>query len=101
MIKGDEKNHERLDRDIGMIVHLKEGQDGVIRSTKVKCNKSILERAVQHLYPMELSCEQPKNKTQELNPHANEYWPKCASAEAAKYRISEVTEYENELPIVK
>ena len=45
LIKGDEKNQ-----------HINKGKDGNIRSVKLRCKKAILERAMQHLYPMELTC---------------------------------------------
>ena len=35
---------------------LSRGRDGVIGSIRIKCGRSMPGRAMQHLYPMELSC---------------------------------------------
>ena len=61
MIEGEEKN--RSFWRVGVVEKLIEGKDGVVRAVKLRCGKSQLERAVQHLYPLELSCDaHPSNR---------------------------------------
>ena len=57
------------------------GRDGVVRAIRLRASKSYLECAIQHLYPMELSCEQQREEQKEgggmsqLNPSAREFCP--------------------------
>ena len=55
LIKGDEKN--RCKWKIGIVTTLITGRDGEIRGARLRAGRSYLERAVEHLYPMELSCD--------------------------------------------
>ena len=59
IIKGGERNHAHW--KTGIVDKLISGRDGVVRAVRLRAGKSFLERAVQHLYPLELSCdrEQP------------------------------------------
>ena len=53
-------------------------RDQVLRGTKLCVGKSVLERPVQHLYPLELVCDRtppPDNPTL-LNPGAPVFRPK-------------------------
>ena len=69
MIKGDEKNRGK--GNIEILQHISKGKDGNIRSVKLRCKKAILERAIQHLYPMELACSSYKApKEVVLDPNA-------------------------------
>ena len=54
MIQGDQKNRWRW--NIGIVMKLNRGRDRAVRSARTKCTKSMLERAIQRLYPMGLSC---------------------------------------------
>ena len=54
-IKGEEKNHGHW--KLGIVVELITGRDGVIRAVKLWAGKSYLERPIQHLYHLELSCD--------------------------------------------
>ena len=56
IIKGDEKN--RAVWKLGIIDKLLTGRDGVTRAVRLRAGKSYLERAVQHLYPLEISCDE-------------------------------------------
>ena len=40
-----------------IVFELFKGKDGTVRAAKIRCGKSELERAVQHLYQMELHCD--------------------------------------------
>ena len=46
---------------LGIIEKLIVGRDGVVRAAKVRTRKTVLERAIQHLYPLELSCDRSKD----------------------------------------
>ena len=47
------------------------GRDGVVRAVKLRAGKGYLERAVQQLYPLELSCDKPTEaENPPLNPEA-------------------------------
>jgi hypothetical protein len=64
--------------------------DGMVRGAVVRTSKGTLERAVQHLFPLELSCD--VNSKKELNPNASEYHPrpKRLAAEVPKSTIKEI-----------
>ena len=95
LIQGDQKNRGRW--DIGIVMKLNRGRDGAVPSARIKYGKSMLERAIQHLYPMELSCdlttETGQNSTS-LNVNAKEYIPEQTAAVAAKLQIRDAAEYE-------
>jgi hypothetical protein len=55
LIKGDERNRGKW--KIGIIESFIVGRDGVIRGARLRAGKSHIERAMQHLFPMELSCD--------------------------------------------
>jgi hypothetical protein len=61
---------------------------GVIRGAKVRTAKGNLERAIQQLYPLELSCEEEKWTP---NPHAPSFapWPNRDAAAAATLRMQQ------------
>ena len=66
-----------------------------IRGAKLKSGKSHLERSIQHLYPLELSCDtsvQTPPKT--LNADAPVYRPRRDAAAAARFRIQDMNENE-------
>ena len=58
IIHSEEKNRGQW--PLGIEEQLYGGRDGVIRAVKLRTSKSILERPIQHLYPLELSCDDPK-----------------------------------------
>ena len=62
IIKSDERNRNKW--KLGIVEELIAGRDGVVRVAKLRAGKSHLERAVQHLYPLELSCDRTKPTTQ-------------------------------------
>ena len=100
LIKGGEKNRGKW--NIVIVQHINKCKDGNIRSVMLRCKKAILERAMQHLYPMELTCSiytAPKEVI--LDPNVRVFSPKRNAAVAANERIKEVTEYETELPDVE
>ena len=80
------------------------GRDGAVRSARIKCGKSMVERAIQHLYPMEsswdLTTEAGENFVS-LNVNAQEYILEQTAAVAAKLQIRDAAEYERELLTVE
>jgi hypothetical protein len=57
-----------------LLTRLITGKDGVVRGAVVKTGKGKLERAVQHLFPLELSCD--LNNNPQLNPDATDFHPR-------------------------
>ena len=55
IIKSEDKNHSQW--KLGIVKDLITGQDGVVRGAKLQAGKSHMERALQHLYPLELTCD--------------------------------------------
>lgn len=93
IIKSEEKN--RAQWKLGVVEDLITGRDGVIRGAKLKTGKSRLERPIQHLYPLELSCDMPmQNPPEPLNPMAPIYRPQRDAAAAARVRIQDMNEDE-------
>ncbi len=88
IIRGDSKNcnHWKL----GIVEELIQGRDGITRGAKVKTSNGILERATQHLSPLELSCDRPPPATT-LNRTVPEFLPRPRrdAAAAAVLRIQD------------
>ena len=70
---------------MGIVDDLITGRDGVVRGAKLRAGKSYLERAIQHLYPLELTCDrQTEGPGNELNPDAAEFAPQRETRRAAR-----------------
>ena len=80
---------------LGIVSELIEGKDNIIRGAQVRTANGKLERAIQHLYPLELSCDKPKWKP---NPSAPTYTPRSQrdAAAAAKVRLQQQAEGEEQ-----
>ena len=89
MVKGENKN--RGSWKLGVVINIFPGSDGVIRAVELRCdNGSTLQRPVQLLYPLELSCDIEKPVDEgPLNAEAREFRPRRNAAEIAKIRISD------------
>ena len=75
-----------------------EGRDGIVRGVILRVGKEIMERGVQHLYPMELRCDRYNSDSKtELNPSATIINP----IPNATAHIDNVRELENSLPVVE
>ena len=82
LIKGDLRNRGKW--NIGIVETIMPSRDGVIRGVRLKTKNGYLERAVQHLYPLELRCDDEsddaKAKDNEnennLNVHTKEFRPR-------------------------
>jgi hypothetical protein len=95
IIKSDEKNRGKW--PLGIVTELVLGRDGVVRAVKLRAGKSFLERPTQHLYPLELSVDIPKMyPLSELNAGAREFRPKRQEAIAARERIRQTMQDEDD-----
>ena len=86
LIRGDEPNRGKW--KIGRVESLIVGKDGVTRAVTLRCGNSFLQRAVQQLYPLELSCDKNKD-TSVLNVNAREFKPMREAARIASTRIND------------
>ena len=73
LVRSDNKNRGKW--PIAIIEETYSGKDNVVRAVWLKTSNGTLERAVQHLYPMELHCDVEK-KPQPLNPEAVDFDPR-------------------------
>ena len=62
IIKSDAKNRGKW--KMGVIDALIPGIDGVVRGAKVRTGETTLERPIQHLYPLELTCDVTEKEKQ-------------------------------------
>ena len=78
LIRSDNRNRGKW--NIGIIVKLIKGRDGVIRAAELRARKSFIERVLQQLCPMELSCDRPQNPdVPVLNLGARAFTPRKAT----------------------
>ena len=92
-ISDNEKN--KGEWTLGIVEELVTGKDNEVRVAKIRGSKSHLERAVQQLYPLELSCdvEQPIPPVV-MNPQAPVFRPRRDAAAAARERVKELIQDE-------
>ena len=88
IIRSDEKN--RAQWKLGVVDDLITGRDGVVRGAKLRSSKSSLERPLQHLYPLELSCDSTVEKTTSGLVDAKVVRPQRDTAAAARLRIEDI-----------
>ena len=91
IIKGDERNRGKW--KLGIIDQLIRGRDGKVRVVRLRAGKSYLERTIQHLYPLELSCDRATEQVSEPTPSDR---PRRAAAASACARISAIAQRELE-----
>ena len=86
IVQDEERNRNKW--KLGVVENVIKGRDGVIRGAKVRTAKGNLERAIQQLYPLELSCDEEKWTP---NPHAPSFVPrpKRDAAAAATLRLQQ------------
>ena len=95
IIKDDNKDRNKW--KLGIVEELIAGRDGVVRAVRLRAGKSYLERAVQQLYPLELSCDKFREAPRPpLNPDASVFRPKRDAAVAARLRIQDIAEREQD-----
>ena len=87
----DKKNRNQW--KLAVVTRLIKGRDGIVRAASLKTSKETLERAIQHLYPLELTCSQPSSA---LSPTAPEFnynaRPRRDAAAAATVRVKQIAE---------
>ena len=92
LIKGDERNRGKW--KIGVIDTLIKGRDGIVRAVRLRAGKSYLERTIQQLYPLELSCDRKKQRS--LNATVDEFRPRRRAGTVARENIRLIAEQEEE-----
>ena len=68
------------------------GNDGVVRGARLHTGKFCVERAVQHLYPLELSCDRQLPAPVRMNPEVAPFPPRRNAAVAARLRLQEIAQ---------
>ena len=93
IIQSDERSRGKW--PLGVVDELYKGHAGVVRAVKLGAGKTYLERTVNHLYPLELSCDRTETKELvNLNPEVASFQPRRDAAVAAQQHIKEVAEVE-------
>ena len=93
LVKSEEKNRGKW--LLGVVREIFPGRDGILRAVRVETKNGFLDRAVQHLYPLELSCDMiPKPEEKKLNPEAVPFRQKRAAAVAAAENIKHIARFE-------
>ena len=91
LIKDDNKDRNKW--KLGIVEELIAGRDRVVKAVKLQAGKSYLKRAVQQLYPLELSCDKSREVLRPpLNPEAAAFRPKRDAAVAARLRVQNIAE---------
>ena len=103
IMKLSERNRNQW--PLGIVEALIKCTDCVVRAARLRSGRGRLERAAQHLYPLELSCDRSEQaegeNTQEtkavtLDPAAAPFVPKRRAAIEAKKRISDMLSNEQD-----
>ena len=80
-----------------MVIYSITGRDGVVRGAKLWTLKSVIERPVQHLYPLALTCDMAVGTAPAaLNPTVQGFRPCRNAAVAAGARIQELAQMDDE-----
>ena len=95
LIKDDNKNRGKW--NIGIVTDLYPGPDGEVRAVKLRVGNKVYEKVIEHLYPMELSCnlESLNQDEMELNTNAGEFKPRQTAATVANVWIRDQAEDES------
>jgi hypothetical protein len=88
LIKDDSRNRGKW--SVGIVEELYQGRDGVAKGAKLKTRKTHIDRALQHLYPLELHRARSQDKRPELDPEVAEFRPRRRAAEVARQGIKAV-----------
>ena len=88
IIKSDDRN--RNNWPLGIVEELYVGRDDIVRAAKLRAGRGHMERAIKHLYRLELSCDLPRNQPSVLNPEAVAYRPRRDAAAAAGLRVRDI-----------
>lgn len=79
---------------LGIVESLIEGRDGVICGARLRACRSHIERPIQHLYTLELSCNRDgvKGTTTTLDPGAPAFRPRRDAAVTAKLQMQDLAQ---------
>ncbi|XP_068749105.1 uncharacterized protein [Montipora capricornis] len=88
IVQAEERNRGKW--PLGIVENVIVGTDGVVRGAVLRSGKSHIERAVQHLYPLELSCDRQGPHLAELNPQAQPFQPRRDAAVAARLPVQNI-----------
>ena len=100
LIHGDERNRGKW--NIGIVERLIPGKDGIVRAVKLRAGKSYLERAVQHLYPLELTCDRDdQDSSIQVDGPNTEERPKRSAAAISDLLTKMQMEQEDSMPLVE
>ena len=95
IIKDDNKDRNKW--KLGIVEELIPGRDGIVRAVKLRAGRNYLERAVQQLYPLELTCDRSREAPRPpLNPEASVFRPRRDAAAAAGLRVQEIAQHEQD-----
>lgn len=90
IIKTEDKNKGKW--PLGIVEELITGNDGVLRGARLRAGKSRIERPIQHLCPLELSCDRQQLPAPvQMNPEAASFRPRRDAAIAARLRVQDIT----------
>ena len=92
IVRTDNKNRGKWPLAVLQQIFL--GRDGYTRAVQLRTSKGVIERPVQHLYPLELQCETTGPAAQQLNPYAETFRPKRKAASVAAAKIKDTAENE-------
>ena len=94
ILKREEKNRGKW--PLGIVEELYPGKDEVVRAVKLRSGRNFLERPVQHVYPLELSCDSDVHaQGGELNADAPAFRPRRLASLRAEERIRGIAEAED------
>lgn len=91
-----EKSGTQVNRKLGVVDTPIPGRDGVIRAVQLKVGKSFLERLMQHLYPLELTCDMQAKRGTPLDAEAQVFRLTRQAAAVAQERIRAMINAEGE-----
>ena len=77
---------------LGEVEEVFAGRHGIDRAAKVKTGNGHVERPINHLCPLELTCEQRVGNEQIFDPEVPAFQPTCDTALASRARIQLLVE---------
>ena len=90
----DENKKNRNTWKLGIVAENIKGKDGIVRGARVKTANGKLERPIQHLYPLELTCDEENFR--KPDPTAPTFSPRATrdAAAVARLRVQDIAEDE-------
>ena len=97
VIKEDERNKAQW--KLGIITEPYPGRYGKVVAVIFRDGKSYLERAIQHLYPLEVSCDiTAPTEEHTMNAEVEKFWPRRNVSEITRVRINDLANDNGEGP---